>query len=550
MKELQNINSINMNKLAYIILICLLSSCNNKDYKKIKSEIIVDSLYLKIQSEEYNKPGRIYNSPDGSYIVSQTYNYGMFNQSVDVYNIKDQNHISSFGKDFDLNKHLLIDVDFIGSDSILLYYNSYENEAGIFYIFNKYGHELDSFKINFKQIINNKSTAKSYKVLLDRIKYLDGNIYFSTSIADDYMFGTDNFNKNTYPLIGCYNIKSKKVVLNQGLWYPNSEKKYYPENAKKIYFLPLQGNNVLISFSYSSIIYNWNIENQEMDSFIVRSKLIDSIYPLNYPTSNYYDNSQIFYRGLTLDNENNILNRVVLGYNSIYKDFIKTIVIHLDKNSFNYIGESFNTLYQFHHGKKWHLEDDLNKLEWKISDKKGYIKIVKNKFKFTNISQIKLKLELDSLKKAMRITEHCEINDKDLLEEKQLNTFLLNQFAIDSSNKISVIILYEDGCSACNEQIMKFIQGNKDVFNMNGFYVMFSGSKNFIRLVKNEYKFNGLKNVYYDTDCLITLFTKGSKNPRFVGIENHSITFNNSYEPSKIDSLMMDFVKFNKFEVQ
>jgi len=245
-----------------------------------------------------------------------------------------------------------------------------------------------------------------------------------------------------------------------------------------------------------------------------------------------------------------ILNRVAIGYNSIYKDIIRTIVIHVDKSSFNYLGESFNTSYQFRGSKKWHFEDDLNNLDWKICDKKGYIKLVKKQFQFSNISQKKSELVIDSLKKILIVTEHCEININDLYEEKSLNIFLLNQYAIDTSKKLSIIILYEDGCSVCNKRIMKFIQENKDVFNMNGFSVMFSGSKNFIRLVKEDYKFNGLKNVYYDTDCSISLFTKGSKNPRFVGIENHKITFNNSYEPSKIDSLMIDFVKFNKFDVQ
>ncbi len=544
-------------KLVIILLIFASVSCINKP-KNIKPQKVV---FEKIKSVKlplgdnsifvpYNNSYSVIDNIETLIIYRRDKRKLVF---YDINNKKIYNQIN-------LGFSQLYSYKYISKDSIFLFYvnqlnpNNYVDDKQLQLVdFN--GKIKKTYHYNNKNIWSDFNQPLSkydayYPALLgNKISYFDNNIFMFLNRIKRYNIGTDSFFIKKSPIVAYYNTINKKLIPSKKLWFPYIKKgDYYPSDFNYINYCLTSDNQPLIRFYYSANLFKWNYKKDSISVYNLKSRLLDTIPPLDYPIRSSDNNINAMYQNITYDKYRELYYSILYFSPDFYGSRVWSLIV-ADKN-FNYLGEvllpKLNTfipaitkdyLLSVRVAEKGYFYLDYYKIKFKNVDYDKYILNLKNK----------LKNKKDSI---IRIV--CEIAEDTSIKSNKapILNYLKNKMKI-KDKKYAVISIYEHaGCPSCKTKVLRFIGRNKDILEKNNVYLNISGnslssiyyflSKDFAQNYNNRY--NDTLNQYILFDSF------NNKNPRLTLVRNDSIISDKIYNPADIPNLIQNILDFTNLK--
>jgi hypothetical protein len=455
-------------------------------------------------------------------------------------------------------------IEYYGSDSIMLYgypLFSFNNDS-IIRCVNIKGNIKHIYPLFHPNVVSSKNPQEG---LLDDKNEIYPNPQF---IHDNKIFMTFNFPyyglkgySKKYPIIGYYDLAKDTLVTIDNIWYPNlKEGIYYKSRFYKPNIALKENGNILISFSYTPVFYEWNFKTNKLSTHFVASKFVSSI-----PYSSTLFNNENDYNDFS-NNEGTIYDvntlKIKTGqspHESIFsRSFLlpsltikgrKVINVFYDEN-YRYCGESMGFI-----PKKTYKDNYVSSY---MSKGKIVVRFFKPIFKPYN--EIELMAKLDSVKKndienvKSKNKELCSIAGKDQrMFSYQKNDIIgylqKTQQIMDTS--FSVVILNKGGCGACNEYVLQFLEYNKMVlFNLptKPFYLLYVNENGIIEDAEtylDGYRLYEKNHVKMDVSQLYKSFHPSPvMNPRLVLVSNKQVIHDNVYFPNEVETLVDDLLKY------
>lgn len=547
-------------KMKYIILIfsliVLLVSYNKKGKTESKTEFKTNKkiVFEKQKSIELPLMDSVFFTPYGGYdykIIDGVKTFIVYRYDVDKIVFYDLDKRKIYNE-IKLRNNYLYSFKYLNKDSIFLFYvnqldpNNYVDSTQL---------QLVDFKGKIKEnfVYNNKNIWKRDNLPLNEDSafypsllgsnlniFNNENVFLLLDRQNEYNIGTGNFFKNKSPIVAYYNIKSKKLIESKKIWYPYiKEGNYYPSDFNIINCGISSDNLPLIRFFYSSALYKWDYKNDVVYKYELKSRLVDSIPPLDYETRSSANNVEAMYASISYDKYNEIYYSVVYFSQEIYGNYWWSLIIS-DKN-FNYIGEI--------------LKPKINSfmpvftkdyLITAYSSKKGFFNVDFYKIKFEDvnyddyINSFKqfLKNKKDSINKLV-----CDITgvDNSSINKAPIINYL-NKYMKIKDKKYAVVSIYTNqGCPSCKDKVTQFISENAYTLNKVPLYLNivsdnYNGAREYIK-TKGILKFN---NIYIDTTNTYVLFDNfGNKNPRLTLVSENKIISDTIYNPKDINEKLI-----------
>ncbi|MDR2009018.1 MAG: DUF4221 domain-containing protein [Bacteroidales bacterium] len=444
-------------------------------------------------------------------------------------------------------ERILKSFKYINKDSIFLFYDVYYysreyemRNPGMFQLIDYDGNLKQVYKYNI-DTVELKNRNLDIKTILppsqkaDNIPVVGSNTFFSTYFGQIGDVGTKEFMENRLPFLMRYNIPEQKFYLSKHNSFPYIEEGiYYPTSWSDVHY-SISGNNLpLVRYNYSSDIFEWDYENDEIITYSLKSRLIDSVMPMAKPSMYYNNNLEHIYSGTYYDPYRELYFSCVY-YNDEFYDCTGGLWnIIIANKDFEYLGELYCN-------KNWpcfYTKNDVLDIHPKNDSviQVDYLKLVKTKRNYNDfIDSCRNDLEI----RKQKISDITKGFDTD---ENYIIKFLNSRKKITNENYRVVTFYIADGCMGCNEAVYTEIAGNKEALEKNPFYLIVTG--NSIGEAYGElgkYNLQDFKNLVIDSTGIIRRLTKydGLRNPRLTIVENNSVVHDSIYTAFDIESVLI-----------
>lgn len=355
-------------------------------------------------------------------------------------------------------------------------------------------------------------------------------------------FASEQFYKHTYPLVAYYDLKADSITFLDKIWYSFLRKDYfYPENYRFIGLSKTFDNNLLISFSYALTFQEYNLKNQAINNFKLKSFLVDTILPSAEPLND---------RNKSLDFKVNNIQ-----YDSYFKQYYFNIgtsklyeyknVLVITDEKFNTIGETFfpKLAYNLCFTEKYIYSFDYNyKSDSVIVD-------IFERPKFVTANGDSIKNIMNKIKEksiAMMGEDKCANTNK--LSEQNPITKYFHKIGVKDSNFLA-ICMYNDICPSCYYTILKNLAINQSFYNKVPLYLIIQGANT--DQIRYQIKMEGLNNfkkIYIDSLSQYEKFDPyEEKSTRLVKIQKENILFDKNYLPGYQKELFIQLDSLLKF---
>lgn len=472
------------------------------------------------------------------------------NRKLQLYNLKTKKLYHTIP----LHYKTLNSFKFINKDSIfLLYYNQYNPEGRIdsanFVMVDFEGKIKKNYYFknpNIWSLYNRNVNEASgvYPILDGDLISLNHNkIFFNLMPIKRYDIGTEDFIKHQTPTLAFLDITSDSLHINKEIYFPYiKEGIYYPGDFNIINYGISKDKYPLTRFYYTADLFEWNYNTNKIIKHRVKSKLIDSIYPLKKPFFYSDFNIDAFYLGTTYDSYRKLYYSFAMFNPDLY-GFNEWTMIVSDED-FNYITECYSPISSF---RPIFTEDYIITVNAGEQDniEVKYYTLTKGKNKTQNLDSIKQRLKKEKIK---YLNKTCVYDDS--LNTGKYNYYLYKTYldSIIAGQNYTIASLFSDaGCSGCNESLLQFISNNKEVLNSQNFYVLIGENydSNKIKELIKSYNIQQLRNLIIDSTGQLRKYAKpGSKNPRLTIVKRNKIIFDSVYEnPETSELIKSDIIK-------
>ncbi|NLL27278.1 MAG: hypothetical protein GX259_00620 [Bacteroidales bacterium] len=538
-----------------IIITAMFSCCKNKDYNYLdlvkEKEIILP----------FDETGAYY--PDyAKYVVIdnvETIIVCFENIKLAFYDLnkKEKYH------EIKLNYNTLYDYKYINKDSIFLFYvNQFRldcyKDSGLLVLIDFDGNEKRKYSFNLDDEWRNANenmfskTAFQPHLLANNIEIFNNNIFFFLKRWEPYNIGTDSFFMYKSPIIARYDINTQKLKPSKKLWYPNIEKGiYFPSDFNIMNYCIAADGNPLIRLYYSSNLYKWDYKKDSIIEYSLKSRVIDSILPIEYPTSYSDNNIDAMYLSLTYDKYREMYYSILLLSPDKY-GIGAWLFIVADKN-LNYISETF--------------APEMSNFSPIITEK-YIINVTPNDDKSFKVcffkpvlTNIKYDEHLQSIKDSLQNRKKkyedrlCSIEGNyNNTKARDIKNYFDKIIKIKENNFTVLSLFADEGCPPCREELLAFIGYNNNVLRKTPFYLIISGNdENEIKKTVTYYNLLNLTDrLYIDIKGDLKLFNKfGIKNPRLTIVEQGNIISDTIYYPYNIkETLIPNMLKSLNLEIK
>lgn len=459
-------------------------------------------------------------------------------------------------------------VEFFNRDSIMVYGTSYnfENDSNIRCI-NLEGEIKHVYSLHQPNIISSKNLAENLipnkSEMYPRAQFINDNKIF---ISFDYpYYGVKGYQKK-YPLVGYYDLIKDSLVINYDIWYPEiPDNRYYKQSIYYRHSISLNNNgNIIISFSHTPIMYEWNYKSNIIYQHKVLSKFMtaipytDSLQKDESEYNNYDVAHGQYFPGVYYIMKNNTrvnFRDLMLPANK-YGD--NTILRVFFDSKYQYLGEMIMSSDYFINKYKDTYYSCL------INNGRLDFKFIKPTFK--SFDENRLKAKLDSIEKAeiekknKKNKELCLITgDKRTLytyQQEDIVKYLQKTQQIEDTS-FSVAILNKFGCGPCNDYVLQFLNTNQAVlFNIKSrpLYVLYVSEGSHILEIEsylNGYSLSDKKHVKLDNSELYKKFNPYTElNPRLVFVSHNKVVFDHIYMPNELENFVADLIKHYGLETE
>ncbi len=393
---------------------------------------------------------------------------------------------------------------------------------------------LDENGLDTVLFVNNLMNSENF--------IFDNKIFFSTTPAN---IGKHPLTKQL-PIVGYYDLKQKKVVLNNNISYPfHDKKRFYPTTPYfyySVYLSKSHRNTILLSFPYTKTIIEWDYKTGKIFYHNqLKSLLIDTIYSYREPLITRPDS--LHYWGKIIYKKQ--LNKYVRYALLSQRNQNAMIYIFADTN-LNYLGEAFIP-------KGYGITTFKSKFVTPYIAG-GHLSIRYYEYLFGNINPDRLFRQKDSLLQAYQLFHEkvCKIVGKKSpasYKAEYLFNYLRNRYMVKDSSFVLVVV-NRNGCHTCNERILKNLGLNQKAFEKNPkpvylLYVAESIPREHVVKYLKGYGFRINRHILIDTTALYNeVHPFSSVNPRAVFVENGKVLSDTVYMPQKLDLLYDRFINF------
>ena len=562
-----------MKKIIQLLVILIISSsCNNTKIEQgfgVISKANYDSLYFPIQDSIYNifAFGQVFKQADTAYFAAQFRNKNYkYENKITVYNINDTKTINEIYIEQQPINSSLRRFNFVTKDSIIIFNTTYEMLDSCLSLIDFTGNVKKIYSVNnpflttYKHNFSNDSTLVS--IQLNSINFSNNKVFFTTTLFYSRAFGTNEFIKNKYPLVGYFDLEKDTVILNHNIWFPNLKEGGYLENFAKDVKLNISENgNPIISFSYTPDIIEWDINNNTTLTHSFTSQIVGEI-PFLKESTNQYIIEHYFYGTVRYIDSLEIYVRDVFFPKKIYGKLHMLEVFA--NNKFEYIGEFSNSKYgnainlKSNNGTAWETQY-VGRHNWAYSEYIDSLKLVKANYVFGKVNTDSLKsfmfAEKDSIVKQKQ-QKFCSIMGNDYKFESYSNNLMINYtkklFNIEDTNSFSLFVITDNGCHTCDDYILSFINMNNSVINATKACVLLAGSntKYFNKLI-SENNLLSIDNLVIDTTGIYKdLHPFNVYNTRLVLVKDNKIVSDTIYMPNDLDKMVFNYINFYNFEME
>lgn len=426
---------------------------------------------------------------------------------------------------------------FINKDSIFVFYevkqladNKYE--PVYFQLLNYQGEiKVCDYKIDTSDFKNSVDIRTPFIIENDIHPIISNhNVFFLTEVSGINNIGTKAFFEKQIPLFAYYNDVTKKITLSKSITFPDiKEGIYYDTHYRKIRYCLSEKNLPVIRFFYSSTLYEWDYNNDEVIKHSLKSKIIDSIAPLR-DVESLPESLEAVYGPIFYDHYNKIyysflyLNSVLYGNNY-------TILILADEN-LNYLGEILNPPL----GGNIEFSQDNIILYGYYNDSVHvwYRKLIK--------TDRPLQPYLDSVKNELDGQKRTIADNYKSYKDNgnSLQAFLKSKFPQIEENYVLLTLYASGGCPTCVDGLKNLLHENYSVFKELPFYIIYTGSANEvsdIRIYKNIEKLNLIKDTLQIVELIALNENKfNTLDPRLTVIKNNTVVLDTVYNWTNIQS--------------
>ncbi|MDD2387049.1 MAG: hypothetical protein PHP52_09740 [Bacteroidales bacterium] len=335
--------------------------------------------------------------------------------------------------------------------------------------------------------------------------------------------GTSEFMENPIPFALMYDLDKQEYVISKHRNFPYvTEGVYYP-TSKSVIYASVSGNNKpLYRYNYSSNVFEWDFENDEIITHSLKSRLIDTIMPTEKPTR-YSENTLEYYYGLIQYDKCNKLYYAQMYFNDIFYGSPQHGIIIADKN-FNYLGEIYNNVHWPCFSNNNLLFDVYPKNDSVITI--DYLKIIKTKRDYNQY--------IDSCRNDLQAKKKA-IDDYKARFSAGNNTvvnFLTANVKIDADDYKILTFYVNEGCLGCSDAVYNEIRNNRGFFEETQFYIVASASSKSEAMAElSKYDLQDFKNLVIDSTNVLKRLagTNGLLNPRITVVKDKMVVLDSIY---------------------
>jgi len=366
------------------------------------------------------------------------------------------------------------------------------------------------------------------------IPVIGDNVIFATFSKYKGHVGTKEFMENRFPLALRYNIKEQKFYVSKLYSFPYIEEGiYYPTSWHVDYFSISKNNLPLIRYNYSSSIFEWDYINDKLITHSFKSRLIDTIMPMETPSTYHFHTLECAYQNAHYDKYRELYFLEFYFNENFYinnRDLYSVIIADKD---FNYLGE----LYCNKSWPAYYLEDyilDINP-SGPSTIRVDYLELVKTDRNFDEY--------IDSCKNDLaKRKEEREVFKKSFSKDKNpLLEFINSKNLIKEDNYTIITIYPKKGCIGCNDFILEFISEQRATLEYTPFYLIFTSNnpKN-IEEELEKYNLKDFKNLIIDSEGIIDKQTihNGLLNPRLTIIRDGKVITDEIFKSEETETVL------------
>ncbi len=374
----------------------------------------------------------------------------------------------------------------------------------------------------------------SYSTLLfvQPLPYSKNRIFMAFARYGYSYIGDSSFFNPQLPIAGHFDTQQNKFCAHNKISLPFiKEGVFYPRTMERLLISISKNNNPLYSFKYTPLFYEYDVEKEEIQSYYLKSKLIDTIMPTVEPCKKTSLPNLAQYRQFFYNKKNNQYYRILNLPETIYGKN-KSAIIAAD-NNYNYIAEGI--IPSGHSSRKLLFSNEYTIL-WNAektyaNEGKLYFSVYKLNIINGDIEDQTIKMvENENLEKC-NLTKNKDENSGDITE------YLQKVASIKDSNYAVTIVPVTQSCPSCVEQAMDMFAINKEACEESNIYLILST----INPVQTEARLKE-KNIFISDNVFIDGKEKYLNyhkfdlfNPRLIIMKKNKITLDTIYMPDGME---------------
>ena len=360
--------------------------------------------------------------------------------------------------------------------------------------------------------------------------FCKNNIVSPETYSDGGLVGTKEHIESPRPIATRLDIDENKCHASKNhKWESVKEGEYYPTYVLS-YITSTSNGWPLIRNSFCSDLFEWRFDEDKIIKHSAKSRLIDTIMPLESPAEYEY-NVPEYYQSIKYLPAGDIYYNMAYFSKDFYDDNIWSLVI-FDK-SFNYLGEIYNN-------ERWLDANEKNIYDCYKKDnqtlKIDYIRLVKTNRNYENY--------IDSCKKDLQQRRlRCEENKRKLTEGALASVNFVKSYMEITASDYKILTLYcNEGCIGCEAIVLNTLMAYKEIINKIPFYIIVSADNmahiNTYMEQNNLYDFD---KVIIDSTGIMKSIAKTNllRNPRITVIDDDKAILDTIYQAMDIEEKLL-----------
>ena len=520
--------------LGFFIAAILFTSCNRKPAPAVYDYEVYKTQEIKLEENDYNCNilGQQIVQIDGRDVIILLM---WEKRKLSFYDLETEKKINEIVVD---TIGRLWGFHYINKDSIIVHCSAMDQETelnlpqaqrlidynGV--IKKIYGYDMDESELQE----NNYEKEDLLPFTGNNFAFCKNNIVCPETYSAGGLIGTKEHIKSPRPIATRLDIVENKCHASKNhKWASIKEGEYYPTYVFS-YITSTSNGWPLIRNSFCSDLFEWRFDEDTIIKHNVKSRLIDTIMPLESPAEYDY-NVPEYYQTIQYLPAGDIYYNMAYFNKDFYNDNIWSLVI-FDKN-FNYLGEIYNN-------ERW-LEANENIIyDWNKTDdhvlKIDYIRLVK-----TNRNYEKY---IDSCKNDLQQRRlRCEENKRKLTEGALAPiNYVKSNMEITASDYKILTLYCNEGCIGCEAAVLNTIIAYKEILNKIPFYIIVSADNmahiNSYMEQNNLYDFD---KIVIDSTGIMKSIAKTNllRNPRITVVNDGEAILDTIYQAMDIEDKLL-----------